>query len=163
MKFSVSDLKQDRQWRSAIGMSQAQFKTLLGLFEKSYVEHYKARLCARKVDVKINYWIANEEELLLFTLFSLKSGLTYDVLGVVCGMNTSNVKRNQHIGLAILQKTLDSLGHLPKRKLLSVKDFETLFKNETDLMIDATEQQIQRPRHDELQKETYSGKKKPTL
>lgn len=163
MKFSVSDLKQDRQWRSAIGMSQAQFKTLLGLFEKSYVEHYKARLCARKVDVKINYCIANEEELLLFTLFSLKSGLTYDVLGVVCGMNTSNVKRNQHIGLTILQKTLNSFGHLPKRKLLSVKDFETLFKDETDLMLDATEQQIQRPRHDELQKETYSGKKKPTL
>ena len=53
MKFSVSDLKQDRQWRSAIGMSQAQFKTLLGLFEKSYVEHYKARLCEKKVDVKI--------------------------------------------------------------------------------------------------------------
>ncbi|MDP2808515.1 MAG: hypothetical protein Q8O34_00010 [Rhodocyclaceae bacterium] len=161
MKFTVSDLKQDRQWRSAIGMSQEQFKILSGLFEKSYVDRYKARLSARKVEANIDYCIANEEELLLFTLFSLKSGLTYDVLGIVCGMNGSNAKRNQNIGLETLKKTLDQLGHMPKRKLLTVNGFEGLFKNETDLIIDATEQRIQRPGNNEGQKETYSGKKKP--
>jgi hypothetical protein len=70
----------------------------------------------------------------LFTLFSLKSGLTYDVLGIVCGMNGSNAKRNPNIGLEILKKTLDQLGHMPKRQLLTVNDFEELFKNETNFV-----------------------------
>jgi len=72
LKFTVSGLKQDR--RSAIGMGQVQFKILSGLFEKSYVDRYKARLSTRKVGANIGYCIANEEALLLFTLFSLKSG-----------------------------------------------------------------------------------------
>ena len=40
------------------------------------------------------------------TLFSLKSGLRYDVLGLVCGMDKSTAKRNQDVGLEILGKTL---------------------------------------------------------
>jgi hypothetical protein len=47
------------------------------------------------------YCINNKEELLLFTLLSLKSGLTLDLLGLMCGMDGSNVKRNQLIGLEI--------------------------------------------------------------
>ena len=121
----------------------------------------KARLSARKVDTNIDYCMANEEGLLPFTLFSFKSGLTYDVLGIVCGMNGSNAKRNQNIGLEILKETIGQLGYMPKRKLLTVNDFEDLFKNETDLIIDATELRIQRPGNNEGQKETCSGKKKP--
>jgi hypothetical protein len=32
----------------------------------------------------------------------LKSGLTYDLLGLLCGMDMSNVQRNQEIGIRIL-------------------------------------------------------------
>lgn len=161
MKFNTLDLKQDRQWRATVGMSEKQFFTLLELFKKAYFETHKAELSNRKVDVNIEYCIENEEELLLFTLFSFKSGLTYDVLGIVCGMNGSNAKRNQKIGLEILAKTLAELNVMPKRKLLNVKDFEDLFQNEKDLIFDATEQRIQRPGDYNQQKETYSGKKKP--
>jgi hypothetical protein len=50
---------------------------------------------------------------------------------------------------------------MPKRNLLTVKDFESFFKDEKDLIFDATEQRIQRPADYEQQKESYSGKKKP--
>jgi len=50
---------------------------------------------------------------------------------------------------------------MPKRKLLAVNGLEGLFKNETDLIIGATEQRIQRPGNNEGQKDTCSGKKKP--
>ena len=50
---------------------------------------------------------------------------------------------------------------MPKRNLLTIKEFEEFFKDEKDLIIDATEQRIQRPSDNEMQKETYSGKKKP--
>jgi hypothetical protein len=161
VKLTTSDLKQDRQWRATLGMSEKQFFILLEPFKKSYFDTYKEELSKRKVDVKIDYCIENEEELLLFTLFSLKSGLTYDVLGFVCGMNGSNAIRNQKIGLEILAKTLTELDVMPKRKLLKVKDFNDLFKEDKDLIFDATEQRVQRPVNYEQQKEFFSGKKKP--
>ena len=72
----------------------------------------------------MGYCINNEEELLLYTLFSLKSGLTYDLLGFVTGIDASNAQRNQKTGVEILKKTLASKGKLPKRNFVNVKDFE---------------------------------------
>lgn len=161
MKITTSDLKQDRQWRSTTGMNEKQFYILLAVFKEAYFETYQNELANRKVDVNIEYCIENEEELLLFTLFSFKSGLTYDILGFVCGMNASNAKRNQKIGLEILAKTLTKLGVMPKRNLLNVNDFKEFFSGEKNLIFDATEQHIQRSSDYEKQKETYSGKKKP--
>lgn len=162
MKIKVSDLKQDRQWRSALGVSEAQFRALLPRFTAAYFAQYQSTLTDRKVDTKIEYCINNEEELLLFTLFSLKAGLIYDVLGIVCGMSASNAQRNQTIGVEILGNTLEELGHMPKRKLLTVNDLEVLFHGEDSLIIDATEQHIQRPSDKQEQKDFYSGKKNST-
>ena len=109
MKISVSDLKQNRQWRAMLGISEKQFYILLKPFKETYLKTHNKELAERKVDVNIKYCIKNEEELLLFTLLSLKVGLTYDALGIFCGMNASNAKRNQKIGLDILKKTLKKL------------------------------------------------------
>jgi len=49
---------------------------------------------------------------------------------------------------------------MPKGNFLNVKDFEDFFADEKQLIIDATEQAIQRPSDKEQQKECYSGKKK---
>jgi hypothetical protein len=162
MKITATDLTQDRQWRAMIGLSENQFYSLLPAFTKAYFNTYHASLSERKVEVNIKYCLQNEEELLLFTLMSLKLGLTYDALGVACGMSASNAVRNQKIGLDILAIALDKLGVMPKRKLLTANDFKALFGEYKDLFMDATEQRIQRPQDKEFQKETYSGKKKPT-
>jgi hypothetical protein len=59
-------------------------------------------LCLFSVNYKFNQHLnLITTELLLFTLLSLKSGLTLDLLGLMCGMDGSNVKRNQLIGLEI--------------------------------------------------------------
>lgn len=160
MKISREDLKQERQWRAMTGLKESQFNTLLIAFTQAYLDTYKESLSERKVEVAIQYCIQNEEELLLFTLMSLKVGLTFDVLGVMCGMSASNAVRNQKIGLAVLASALEQLGVMPKRKLLTVEEFNELFAKHKDLFIDATEQRIQRPKDDAFQKETYSGKKK---
>lgn len=162
MKFTTADLKEDRQWRAATGLSEKQFYLLLPAFKTAYVQTYHEELARRKVEVNIRYCIQSEEDLLLFTLLSIKSGLTYDVLGVVCGMNGSNAKRNQKIGLDILAKALTELGVMPRRKLLTVRDFNEFFKEEKELILDATEQRIQRPGTPGQQQAVYSGKKKPT-
>ena len=160
MKFGIIDLKTDRQSRAAIGMNKERFEKLLLGFESSYFETYGMSLKDRQMANGIEYCINSEEELLLYTLFSLKSSLTYDVLGLVCGMDKSNAKRNQDIGLKILGKTLTTMNCMPKRNFLNVKDFEDFFAHEKQLIIDATEQAIQRPSDKEQQKACYSGKKK---
>ena len=163
MKITTDDLKQERQWRAMIGMNETQFNTLLPVFSKAYLDTYHSPLSQRKVEVNIQYCIQNEEELLLFTLISLKVGLTFDALGVMCGMSASNAVRNQKIGLAVLARALENLGKMPKRQILTIEDFKELFGEQQDLFLDATEQRIQRPQDKEFQKETYSGKKKRIL
>ena len=75
-------------------------------------------------------------------------------------MNGSNAKRNQETGLLVLEKALVTSNVFPKRNFLNVKEFEEYFSKDEQLIIDATEQVIQRPFDKENQKESYSGKKK---
>ena len=159
MKISTKDLKNKRQWRSATGLEEDKFYKLLEQFKLSYIEVYGKELKARLVDSNIEYCIKNEEELLLFILISLKSGLNYDMLGLMCGMNASNAKRNQKTGVDLLNKTLLTLGRLPFRNFMTIKEFEDYFAGIDTIIIDATEQRIQRPKDKEEQKACYSGKK----
>lgn len=160
MKIKLSDLKTERQWRAATGLTTEQFKKLFIGFEKSYKTLYLMTLSERLVENGVGYCIQNEEELLLYTLFSLKSGLTYDLLGFVTGMDASNAQRNQKTGVEVLKKTLVDKGCLPKGHFMNVKDFEDYFSDTDELIIDATEQAIQRPIDKDAQKSYYSGKKK---
>jgi hypothetical protein len=160
MKIQVSELKTKRQWRSATGLDKQKFYELLVEYEKCYLKTYGAKLSKRKAETRIAYCIRTEEEQLLFTLFSLKSGLTYDVLGLVCGMNGANAKRNQTAGLQILTQSLKNMGHAPKRQILTVTDLEACFPHTDELLMDATEQRIQHSSIPQKQKEYFSGKKK---
>ena len=162
MKISVSDLRTDRQWRSILGLDKNRFQKLLSGFEKSYVEIYGITLKESLVDNDIDYCIKDEEELLLFTLFSLKSGLINDSLGFVTGMDGSNASRNQRKGVEILAATLQKSGYIPKRNFMNIEEFKDYFSDfDIDtLLVDATEQRIQRPSDNKVQKEYYSGKKK---
>ena len=159
MKIQLSDLTTERQWRAATGFDKQRFEKLLELFKKTYMEIYGQPVKERQVQTEVEYCLNSEEELLFFTLFSLKSGLTYDLLGLVCGMEVSNAKRNPKIGLKVLQKIFEELGYAPKRNFMNLNEFETYFADTEDLIIDATEQRIQRPSDKENQKQYYSGKK----
>lgn len=74
MKIKTSELKQERQWRATVGMSKEKFFVLLDHFKKAYFETDREDLYRRKVEVNIGYCIESEEDLLFFTLLSLKSG-----------------------------------------------------------------------------------------
>ena len=105
MKLKKEDLKTERQWRAATGLDQPRFEKLLVLFTASYLKLFGKSVAERQADIETRPSLTSEEELLLVTLFSLKSGLTYDLLGVVSGMDGSNAKRNQELGLKVLEQT----------------------------------------------------------
>ena len=60
----------------------------------------------------------------------------------------------------LLEKVLGRKLALPERKLESIEEFITRFPSVTEVMIDVTEQPIQRPQDQQKQKDHYSGKKK---
>lgn len=159
MKLQIADLKTERQWRAATGFDQARFEQLLVLFSASYLSLYGKSVAARQAEIEVTPSLQSEAELLYFTLFSLKAGLTYDLLGLVCGMDASNAKRNQALGLQVLEQTLAAAQCLPKRSFKDAAEFGEYLKKEPTLLFDGTEQRTQRPSDDAAQKENYSGKK----
>ena|SRR5436190_1714321 len=163
MKLKIADLKTERQWRAATGFDQARFEKLLVLFTASYLHLHGESVAERQADIEVTPCLTSEAELLFFTLFSLKAGLTYDLLGLVCGMAASNAKRNQELGLRVLAQALATAGWLPKREFKEPAEFAEYLKNEKTLIFDGTEQRTQRPSDDGAQKENYSGKKSVTL
>ena len=160
MKLSIVNLKTERQWRSATGFTEEKFRKLLQVFESVYLKDQGETLEEKKAKCPGESAIETCEELLLFTLFSLKSGLTYDNLGFVTGMDGSNAKRNQELGVHLLKEALKESGVAPKREFQSVEEFQAHFANTETLIFDGTEQRIERPQDPNGQKENYSGKKK---
>jgi hypothetical protein len=162
MKLQITDLTTDRQWCAATGFTSEQFAKLLALFTQSYFELYGQTVATRHAELEITPTLTSEEELLFFTLFSLKAGLTYDLLGFVSGMDAANAKRNQQLGLEVLQQTLVAAQCLPRRAFQDAREFKRYLQNEPTLIFDGLEQRIQRPDDNEAQRDFYSGKKSVT-
>lgn len=162
MKLQISDLGTDREWSAATGCTKTQFEKLLGLFTVSYLELYGKSVTERQAEIEVTPCLSSEEELLFFTLFSLKVGLTYDVLGFVSGMDGSNAKRNQTLGLTVLEQALRAAQYLPRRKFKDATEFAEYLQQEETLIFDGVEQRMQRPHDDEAQRAHYSGKKSVT-
>jgi hypothetical protein len=162
MKLRLSDLKTKRQWRAATGYDKARFEKLSVIFAASYRSLHGCSVAERQAGLDIIPSLPSEEQLLYFTLFSFKAGLTYDLLGIVCGMDGANAKRNQTLGIEVLSHAMVEAGCLPKREFKDAAEFSEYLKNEETLIFDGVEHRRQRPSNDEVQKENYSGKKKPT-
>lgn len=159
MKLQISDLTTERKWRAATGTNKIRFDKLLILFTASYVELHGKTLAERQADSLGTPSITSEQELLFFTLFSLKAGLTYDLLGLVCGMDGSNAQRNQQLGVRVMEHALRAAQCLPARSFANAQEFATYLQQEEELIFDGVEQKIQRPSEHEAQKDFYSGKK----
>lgn len=159
MKLSIQDLKTPRQWRSAVGCDAHQFDELLQLFSHAYATLNGAQLTDRMVLNPIGTRMKDEADLLFFALFSCKSGLTYDVLGLVCGMDGATAKRRQDEGLAVLREALRLADCLPERAFNSPAELQRYFSKRRAVLLDATEFATQRPQEKGAQKAQYSGKK----
>jgi hypothetical protein len=163
MAISYQDVRNDRQWKASTGLSEKQFLELVLEFGKAYENLFGVPMQERQSNSTTESTFKTYEDLLFFTLFSIKSGVTYDVLGLTFGLDGANAYQNQALGLRVLRAALKRSGNLPKRTYESVEEFKEHWSQEDDIFIDATEQRRQRPSDKEEQKDDYSGKKKRTL
>lgn len=160
LNLTIKAPKNDREWRATTGFDQARFEKLLNVFESGYQSKFGRSLAERQSECLNEASLKSYEDLLFFTLFGLKSGVTFDVLGFVFGMDVSNAQRNQVLGITVLEIGLGQSGHLPKREFENPEAFAAWFNGQTTLLLDVTEQRIQRPKNNEVQRKYYSGKKK---
>lgn len=159
MSVSYKTLNSPRQWSATTGLTKEKFKKLVNSFQISYIKIFGMELWERQNNSSTESHLKTYEDYVFFILFSLKSGLTYDALGFIFGMSGGNAKKVQHLGILILRESLKDLKMLPKRVFSNLEEFELAFSEEHLLIIDGTEQAIQRPVNQEDQQDMYSGKK----
>ena len=162
MAISFRSIRTERQWRASTGLTQNQFYKLVNLFSEAYEEMFGETLSDRQSEGGSSNRFQTYEELLFFGLYSIKSGLTYDLLGLSFDLSPSNAHANQGLVLSVLQAALEIGGYLPARVYHSEEEFKAHWNQEAALMVDGTEQRRQRPENHEEQKKDYSGKKKHT-
>lgn len=161
MSISYKKIRDDRQWRSSTGLNESQFKKLVQEFKLTYEEFLGETISERVSNSSKESRFTNYEELLFFLLYSIKSGLTYDLLALSFDVNRGTAFRTQTFGIRILEMTLQRLDFMPKRFFEDLGDFKDSMSEHEQLLLDASEQMRQRPQNQEDQKDDYSGKKNP--
>lgn len=161
-------LKDDRLMKAMIGLSASEYKKLTESFgdesqneaQNRYETGVEQGNRERKPGGGRIGNLRSYSTKLFFTLFYFKCYPTFDILGLLFDLNRSNANRNIHKFTSILEKALGREMVLPERKISTVEEFLEVFPDVKNLLIDATERPIQRPKDNEKQKENYSGKKK---
>ena len=143
---------------------ESEFDYILPFFEESFDSYFKHRTLGGKLRVRISTRrndsvFKKPEDALFFILFYLKSYPTEEVLAGMFDLYQPQVNIWKRLLQHILEESFLKIGVLPSREN---KKLNQLIKEMgmTEIIIDATERQIQRPKDNAVQKEYYSGKKR---
>jgi hypothetical protein len=158
--ITFKELSYERQWKSTIGLKKNEFLFLSKLFGQTYEKICQVSISEKSANLSKDFTFSTYEDCLFFVLFYLKNPLVYDTLGLLFGINGSLAQKNLERLLPILEETLRDKNLLPRRNFKDLEDFQNFMEKHQDIIIDATETQIQRPKDSEKQKLFYSGKKK---
>jgi len=162
MAISYQDIRTKRQWRASTGLDEERFHKLVLLFAAAYEDMFGEDINSRQSNSSQSATFQSYEELLFFGLYSIKSGLTYDLIALSFNLSPSNAHANQSLCLSVLQAALEQGGWMPTRAYHTAEEFIQDWKNEATIIVDATEQRRQRPGNQNDQEADYSGKKKLT-
>lgn len=134
-------------------MSVKQFLELALDVGKAYESLFGVSMQERQSNSTIESTFKMYEDILFFTLFSIKSGVIYDVLDLTFRLDVVKAYQNKVLGLRVLHAALKANGHLSKRMHESIEEFKEHQSQEDEILIDAMEQRRQRPSNPEEQKD----------
>lgn len=154
--------RNEREWQSVLSIDNHSFNTLCNRCNEVYLElngySYEDMLAHNPNGSKATF--SKLDDLIFATLLVLKSGITFDLFGYLFQIDQSNAIRKFRTGLKIIFATLEIDGYTPIRDFENVALFHHQFIKGDTLILDGTEQRIQRPSSHEVQKDFFSGKKK---
>lgn len=159
-KLAKRAQRQERVMRAITGVSIRQFNELCILFQEAFSHKSLQKPRKRSIGGGRKNTLLTSEEKVFFLLFYLKVYPTHDVVSLICLVDRSQTCRWVKKLLPLLEKALGYSLSLPKRKISSIQEFENLFPEIFDLIIDVTERKCQRPSSIRNLKRRYSGKKK---
>lgn len=160
MTTIFNNVKNDRQMRGTTGLSLSIFNRLLPSFIAAYKKVEGQTLEEKMADNVQTFVFQRYEDMLYLVLFYLKSGMTLDVIGVIYGKDSGQMKRFIDKYTIILMEALSTQNCLPRRSFSSVAEFKRFLADNKELIVDATEIPVERPQDSEKQRKAYSGKKK---
>ena len=103
------------------------------------------------------------EDKLIYILFYFKCYPTFDLAGLLFGLDRSQANRWMHRLQPVLEAALGKKMVLPKRKLCSMAEFVEAFPGVERVIIDATERPVQRSQDNEKQKDDTPARRSVTL
>ena len=155
--MQLNQLKSDRAWRAALGVSEAKFRQLAVLFEQTYLAEYEVDIITKQQRLKKEFAFSTTEDLLFYVLFCQKNPTIHDVRALIFNLPTATADYNFEKGMVLLDKAL--LAFRPAQQFADLTEFLAYFRHHAHLTIDVTEIAVQRPQNKVRQKEIYSGKK----
>ncbi|MGI4737500.1 MAG: helix-turn-helix domain-containing protein [Janthinobacterium lividum] len=144
----------DRQYKAATGLSIAQFGNLYLQFEPLYTPKAIPVYAAQVQPV-----FTNKREALFFILHYYKAYPTLQNLGIYFGISDSTASAYLEVLKPCLKAALHQQGAENRVLVKNQAAFDKHFAGVPDLVIDVTEVPIERAGNQQLQKDTYSGKK----
>ena len=163
MKSSLSYMIIADSQVNHISITESEFAEVVPFFEASFDDYFnhftfKGEVRQRGVSKRNDSVFKKPEDALFFLLFYLKTYPIEEVMASTFLMHQPQVNLWKRLLQNVLETTLDRMNVLPSR---DNKKLNKLLKemNLKEVIIDATERQIQRPLDNEVQKEYYSGKK----
>ncbi len=164
----VLEIRDDRQWRSLTGLSQAKFEQLLRTFTVVYQEAPQAAYAAgvaagtrqRQLGGGAKGKLARLADQLLFVLYYYKTYPTFAVLGPQFGMVRSKAHKNLYHLSLLLHKTLVRLEMLAHRAFKTPAELKAALHGIDHVISDATARAYRRSQAAATQREPYSGKRK---
>lgn len=163
---TIINIRDERQLKSLAGVTESQLEIIAAEFyqvEKEARDAKYEQLAKKRVGKPGggNKGILKTSiQKVLFVLVYCKIYPTYDDLASRFGMSKSAAFDNIQIHFPKVQKALANLGVLPHRTFSNIEEFQEIFSDIEQIIIDVTERHQARPKDPSKQKETYSGKKK---
>ena len=151
-------------FRSLTGLEVSEFDSFYAKVDAKYDEHETKRLSRenrkRKVGAGHPFKLQLQERLLMF-LFYYRLYITSTLTGVLFELDQSNVLKDIRKLEPLIKDVLPTPKklHDKARRLQTLQEIEAMFP-EFKAFLDATEQEIPRPKNKHKRKTHYSGKKK---
>jgi len=177
MKFLKKLIKKPKIFQRTTGLLIEQFDKLIkqckAAWEKAELERKSERRRERKIGGGAKYKLELLEEKVLAVLIYYKTYMTQELLGLLVGLDQSNVSRLFTKISLILEQTADTelAAYLkaakeefdqqrPEERINNWDSFIKRHPHLREVATDATEQPCYRSKKYEIQKKHYSGKKK---
>ena len=151
MSSIYHNLRTDRQYKAATGLSKEKFDQLLIEFSKLYIPKTPNPYTSHN-----NPHLQEKGEALFFTLHYLKSYPTLENMGLYFGMAHSKVHAYLTWLMPLLRECLAAHAPLQESLFKNPTAFEAAFAPFDEIILDVTQIPVERPKNKEKQKRLYT-------